>query len=114
MLLHGVDIVKIERIEKLVERYGRKFLSRFFTNNEIEFCFKRKDYLSSLAVRFAAKEAAYKAYPSGEVRSVAEFSVKIDSSGKPILLFRGEPVPGSSLALSHTRDVAVASVIILK
>ncbi len=114
MLLHGVDVVEIERIGKLVERYGVRFLSRFFTKNEIEFCFKRRSYLPSLAVRFAAKEAAYKTYPSGEATSITDFSVKVDNSGKPTLLFRGKPVAGSSLALSHTRDIAVASVIIIR
>jgi holo-[acyl-carrier protein] synthase len=38
----GIDIVKIERIEKIIKRWGDNLTSRMFTPLEREYCKKRK------------------------------------------------------------------------
>src|SRR5512144_1334949 len=64
MLAAGVDLVEIERIELAVQRHGRRFLCRVFTDGELAYCGRRPD---RLAARFAAKEAAAKALGCGLV-----------------------------------------------
>ena len=59
----GIDIIEIERIEETVSRWGERFLKRIYTQNEIDLCGGR---VSSLAARFAAKEAVMKALNSGQ------------------------------------------------
>jgi holo-[acyl-carrier protein] synthase len=53
----GVDIVEIERVESAIKRWGERFLSRIYTETELR---SYQDRLSSLASRFAAKEAVMK------------------------------------------------------
>ena len=35
----GIDIVKIERMRTVVEKWGQRFLKRVFTKNEISYCY---------------------------------------------------------------------------
>ena len=58
----GVDVIEIARIGRAVERWGERFLQRVYTPGEIARCQGR---VSSLAARFAAKEAAGKALGVG-------------------------------------------------
>lgn len=53
----GVDIVEIERVELAIKRRGERFLNRIYTETELRAC---QDRFSSLASRFAAKEAVMK------------------------------------------------------
>lgn len=57
----GTDIVEISRIKNAVAKWGERFLRKIFTENEISYCYKKKDPFPHLAVRFAAKEAVIKA-----------------------------------------------------
>ncbi len=57
----GVDVMRIDRIERTLERFGQRFLSRVFTPAEVEYCTSRRRVVQHLAGRFAAKEAVYKA-----------------------------------------------------
>src|ERR1035437_6687865 len=62
----GTDICEIERIQLLHEKYGQKFLQKIFTSSEIEYCLsKKKKCDSSIAARFASKEALSKALGVG-------------------------------------------------
>src|SRR5690606_13877884 len=61
----GIDMVEIERIRKAIERHGDRFLKRVFTDGELGYCMDKKDPASSLAARFAAKEAVSKAFTTG-------------------------------------------------
>ena len=54
----GIDIIEIARIEKAIARWGEGFLHRVYTEPELKLCHKKS---SSLAVRFAGKEAVIKA-----------------------------------------------------
>lgn len=61
----GVDMVRIARIDRLVRRWGVRFVDRVFTPLERDTCFKRASPESALALRFAAKEAFSKAVGLG-------------------------------------------------
>ena len=57
----GVDIEDISRFNNKTLENDSVFLEKIFTQNELEYCYKQKNYASSLAARFCAKEAVIKA-----------------------------------------------------
>jgi holo-[acyl-carrier protein] synthase len=60
----GVDIVDIDRIERLLKRYGETFSRKVFTPRERAYCERMARPAVHYAGRFAVKEAFYKALPS--------------------------------------------------
>ena len=56
----GIDATEIRRIADAIERWGDRFVGRVFTDGEIAYCRAKRDFASSFAARFAAKEAAMK------------------------------------------------------
>ena len=60
----GIDIEDVSRFENKEIDKDSKFLSRIFTQNELEYCFKNKNYAQSLSARYCAKEAVVKALSS--------------------------------------------------
>lgn len=118
----GVDIVKVDRIEKAVERWGYRFLKRIFTPAEIERCQKRARPAQCLALRFAAKEAFAKALGLGMRKGLRWRDIEVvhDEFGKPDLLLHNqaqrllEAVEASRtwLSLSDERESALAVVVL--
>ncbi|MCX7793243.1 MAG: holo-ACP synthase [Thermodesulfovibrionales bacterium] len=108
----GIDIVKIDRIKKAVEKWGEKFLSRIFTQNELIYCFQKNPPYESLAVRFAAKEAFLKAI--NKRLSFSSIEIKNEPSGKPYISVK-DNLPENlrfHISLSHDTQYAVAVVIV--
>jgi len=58
----GIDIIELERIERVWNRYRSRFIERHFTQEEIDYAFSKSNPLPSLAARFAAKEAFQKCW----------------------------------------------------
>ena len=118
MLSTGVDIIEIDRVRRVLERYGERFLQRVFTPGEIAYCRRRAP---NLAARFAAKEAAMKALGTG-VRGVGWRDIEVvrAASGAPGLRLHGRGlaraerlgVSETSLSMSHSREYAVAFVVV--
>ena len=118
----GVDIVKVDRIERAVERWGYRFLKRIFTPAEIERCQQRARPAQCLALRFAAKEAFAKALGLGMRKGLRWRDIEVvhDDLGKPDLLLHNqaqrllEAVEASRtwLSLSDERESAVAVVVL--
>ena len=116
----GVDIVKVERIRDVVRRRGDQFLQRYFTEREIAYANGKKDPFPHIAARFAAKEAAYKAFSAAGLGSLplSSFEVEMDDGGVPRLRLTGQALSGSALpelkersvSLSHDGDYAIAVV----
>jgi holo-[acyl-carrier protein] synthase len=117
MLITGVDIIEIERVENVALKYGRRFLERIYTYDEISYC---KGKAPQLASRFAAKEAVMKALGTG-IRGVGWKDVEIvrRRGMAPHIKLHGRAkmrasqigLSHLSLSLSHSREFAVASVI---
>ncbi len=61
----GNDIVDIRRVEKILDRYGERFILRVFTEVERAKSDRRAQRAASYAKRFAAKEACAKALGTG-------------------------------------------------
>lgn len=123
----GTDICEIERIKLLHDKYGEKFLNKVFTKQEIEYCFSKKSgYASSLAVRFATKEAVSKALGVGlnglgwgkgidclDVELVhdknSNIGLKLYNNAKNI---EGDKnIKNWAVSVSHGKDYAVSTVI---
>lgn len=61
----GLDLVRVDRVERLLERYGARFLNRVYTEGEQAAAGAGPERPRRLAARFAAKEAALKAIGTG-------------------------------------------------
>jgi holo-[acyl-carrier protein] synthase len=117
----GTDLIEIARIANSIDRFGERFLRRIFTPREIAYCQTKKNAAESFAARFAAKEAGAKALGTGISRGVGwlELEVAREPSGKPRLELSGRAaewarrlgVGRTSLSLTHSRDVALAVVV---
>jgi holo-[acyl-carrier protein] synthase len=117
----GVDLIEIERIAQSIERYGERFLHRIYTLQEIAYCSRKRAGAESYAARFAAKEAGAKALGTGISRGVtwSELQVIREPGGRPILELTGRArlladklgVKAISLSITHTRNLAMATVM---
>jgi holo-[acyl-carrier protein] synthase len=105
----GVDIVEISRVRDLARRNPR-FLKRVFSASEIAYCKAKKNPWPHFAVRFAAKEAVYKALGKAEI-PLTDISVKRDAHGKPSVHIGGKRARRLKLSLTHGRDHAVAFAV---
>jgi len=118
----GVDVVEIGRLRGVVERQGERFLRRVFTRAEQEYCRSHRDPAPHLAVRFAAKEAVFKALGTGWAAGISWLQVEVRRAnpGAPALLLEGEAlnrcaslgVAKTHVSLSHSDEVAIAMVVL--
>jgi len=120
----GVDLVDIDRLEKIVEKWGYRFLRRIFTNEEIQYCRSRSRSAGHFAARFAAKEAYLKSLGLGLFAGVGlqDVEVIVLDTGKPELrlhgpareMFERRGMSRHHLSLSHSNRTAAAVVILEK
>ncbi len=118
-LRSGVDLVSVERFSAALQRHGQRLLQRLFTETER---LQSGGRMESLAVRFAAKEAAAKALGCG-IGEVGwqEIEVVEDKNGAPHLCFHGKAAQKVSqqkwltwsLSLTHTQGMALAMLVAL-
>ncbi|CAM3621513.1 holo-ACP synthase [Cytobacillus oceanisediminis] len=109
----GIDIAELERIRKIIARQER-FSERILTSKEMAVYnnLPEKRRAEYLAGRFAAKEAFSKAVGTGigEKLSFQDIEIEKDELGKP---FISKPFKkGVHLSISHSREYAVAQVVI--
>ncbi len=109
----GIDIVSNERIRKIYEKFGEKFLRKVFTEKEIEYCFQYKDPIPHLAGRFAVKEAVIKAL--GKPKGLNPKSVEVikSSSGMPLTFIRGWEDQKFIISISHEKKYTVALALLI-
>lgn len=118
----GIDIIEVSRIEEVFARRGERFRDRVFTRGEIDYCENRGSRLMSYAARFAAKEAVMKGLGTGWGSGVAwkDIEVVLLEAGAPAIHLRGRALErlleiGARkvhLSLTHTRDLAMAEVVL--
>ncbi len=113
----GIDIVSINRIEKMIERFGDKALSRFLNKKEILLVKKA----STAAGFWAAKEAASKALGTGIGRECGFHDIKISKTDKnaPIIKYKKRiikkyNIKESAISISHDSGFAIAVVHLVK
>jgi holo-[acyl-carrier protein] synthase len=118
----GFDLVAVPRFADFLARRGERGLQRLFTGAELEYCLTHANPAPSLAARFAAKEAFYKAIgtgmgPAGGWKDVEVIRL---ASGRPMLMLHGKAaaavhklnVKTIHLSLTHTADTAGAVVVV--
>lgn len=117
----GTDITEIVRIGRMIERHGEIFLNRVYTEDEIQYCQRRKEYLQHYAARWAAKEAVMKTLGTGWIRGMSWRDIEVSNhqTGRPDILISGgakEVADGLGITkvlitLSHCRAYATATAI---
>lgn len=112
----GTDIIQINRIEKLLKKYGLTFKQRFLSEKEMTIAQKTE----SIAGFWAAKEAIAKALGCGigSKLSFHDISLTKDHLGAPIFALSYEAqkaynIKESSISISHDGGFAIAVVVII-
>jgi holo-[acyl-carrier protein] synthase len=118
----GIDIAEVPRIAESIKRFGDRFIARIFTEGEIRYCDSKANRIERYAARFAAKEAAMKALGTGWNHGVGWRDVEVgrQPGSRPTIIFHRKAAEfakklGAShvaLSLTHTKDFAMAQVIL--
>ena len=112
----GTDIIEISRIQKAITHWGERFLRRIYTDRELKLYHKS---VSSLAARFAGKEAVIKALgPQTGRFGWREIEILSEPGGKPHISLYGRAqkqanslgLDNLDISLSHCREYAIAFV----
>ena len=121
LLAHRIDMVDCARIGEVVDRHGERFLSRVFTQTELDYCMGRKRQTEHLAGRFAAKEAVFKVLGTGWQKGISWLDVEVVNalSGQPIVNLTGhtreiaesQGITSVLISITHIETHAVASAI---
>ena len=87
----GSDLIDIDRVQRTLERFGERFISRIFTDIERRKSEGRANRVASYAKRYAAKEACSKALGTGFRAGVfwRDMGVVNMRSGKPTMALTG-------------------------
>jgi holo-[acyl-carrier protein] synthase len=101
----GVDIVSVKRIKELIETYGERFLTRVFTEREVEYSQKFINRAEVFAGKFAAKEATIKA--KRKMIPFKNIEILNMDDGKPF----AKEFENINISISHEREFAVAIAI---
>ena len=113
----GVDLVAIGRIDKIYAKYPERFLKRLFTEREKSLFLENRKKTTSLAARFAAKEAVLKAIGCGigpaamrevEILALPGKPTQVELSGHAAKLAGEKNIAGVTVSLSHEYPFACA------
>ena len=116
----GIDLVRIVRMDRAIERHGDRFAQRILADDERGAYAKSQRRAAFLAKHFAAKEALLKALGTGlrDGMTWHEMAVHRDHLGKPWIACSGRVrerleqagVRGCHLSLTDEGDYAAAFV----
>jgi holo-[acyl-carrier protein] synthase len=115
----GIDIASIDRMRDVLDRHGDRMWTRILTPVEQTALSRRRDRATALAGRWAAKEAAVKAFLGRAGALWHDFEVQRGPGGEPQMHFRGRAASvavrlGVSRALvSITHDAGVAAAVVV-
>ena len=117
----GTDIVEIVRIGRMIERHGESFLNRVYTDEEIRYCQRRKEFYQHFAARWAAKESVMKTLGTGFIRGIGwqDIEVCVKKSGQPTIEIHGSArefaqrlkIDDILITMSHCRAYATATAV---
>ena len=123
----GIDLVSVNRIKNIYNKFGSRFEKRVYTDDELKLIWNRgSPCFKTLSNRWAVKEAFVKALGTGVKYGILlkDISTLNNSSGKPLLIIRGNAksylfniLPSNSSPLFHVsisdeKDFVNAVVII--
>jgi len=118
---HGVDVIEVDRIRRMMADHPERFVQRTYTEKEIAYADREKRRAEVYAGRFAAKEAVMKVLGTGWRRGVAfrEIEILQHPSGEPYVVLHGRTAEVAQargiarlwISISHIREIAMASAI---
>ena len=115
----GTDLIEVARIERAISRFGTRFTTRLFTDAEIAYCESSTHFAQRFAARFAAKEAVFKALGVPFTGwTLKDIEVTHHTSGAPCVVLSPRlaslaPKKSIHLSMSHTKDYATATALLL-
>ncbi len=117
----GVDLFSVTRVEDDLEQGEKGLRDTIYTPEEIAYCQSKRYPGQHFAARFAAKEAVFKALGASGLSGShwRDVEVRVERNGRSYVLLHGKvreaadqlKVTAVHVSLSHTRDWAVASVV---
>jgi holo-[acyl-carrier protein] synthase len=120
----GTDILKVERVASVYERFGERFVRHLLMPEELRDFGQARNHARFLSMRFAAKEAIVKALGTGFANGmwIRDSGVVHNRFGKPELIFspRGKEVcrsfgvAGGHISLSDEAGLIVAVAVLMK
>ena len=122
----GIDIIDNRRIKKTIDRFGDRFIKKYFSISEINKSNQRKNSVNYFAKRYAAKEACAKALGTGFTNKTNWKDIEImnDINGKPYInlynhaLSRLKQLSNKEcnilLSLSDEKNYSIANVSIFE
>lgn len=118
---HGFDLVDTERVRRMLDAHGERFLQRCFTPGELAYAMGQKRCVEHLAVRLAVKEAAVKALGTGFTQGIQWVNIETwrADTGQPSIRLHGQAhaiahaqgITHWLISLTHVNTMAGASVI---
>ena len=114
----GIDLIDSERIEKAMDRYGRKFISKILGDEELSMFDHRVNKIQFLSGRFAAKEAVIKTLGAFFERRIhfRDMQILNDLYGKPYVHLEDnirERVLDKEVKVSITHEKKMAAAVAL-
>jgi holo-[acyl-carrier protein] synthase len=120
----GTDILQIQRIERLHEKYGEHFVERLLMPAEVDAFRAQSRPARFLAMRFAAKEAIVKAMGTGFRHGlwIRDVGVAANEFGRPDIIWseRGQQmrerlgIGEGHVTLSDEAGLVVAMVVLMR
>ena len=120
----GVDIVRVDKIENTIRKCGDRFLTRVYTQQEIDYCTNKMKKFLHLAGKFATKEAISKAlklkwgkglnWKQIEIINNGDGIAEAKLSGQARTLANSLGVKDINISISHCEDYAVAMAVATK
>ncbi len=108
----GIDMVKIAKIERAVNKWKDSFLERILNPEEIKVISPGRIYYQRLAARFAAKEAVIKATSKSFPLSFRDIVVLNRDNGAPYCKIKKNESFDILLSITHIEDYAVACAVV--
>lgn len=102
----GLDIIKVNKFRNKPFKENESFYRNIFSNEEINYCIKRKDPYPHFAGKFAAKEAVIKAIDSK--LKLNEINIKNKKNGAPIVQIKNYSPYEILVSITHEKDNALA------
>ncbi len=121
LIAHGIDLVIGERVARMWQDHGERFLARIYTARERAYCLDCKNPVIRLSGRLAAKEAVMKLLGTGWRGGIEWTDVETlpDPLGRPLVTLHGKSaqlahalgIEHVLLSISHAGGYALASAI---
>lgn len=112
----GTDIEEISRFSDKSQEDNAKFLNRIYTQKELEYAYKSKNFAKHLCARYCAKEAVVKALSEFGINDVfySDIEVLNHENGAPYVILTKYPNLKVKVSLSHCKTHAAANALIIK